>query len=328
MDRLGPLHVRPLLKRIRWGGTRLGTVLGKQLEDHQDVAESWEIVDHAEDQSIVTMGPSTGATLSELVKNRGHELFGEHSFAQFPLLIKFLDANDRLSLQVHPNDEQAKAYDPTENGKTEAWVILDTTSESRLWLGLKEGVRREQLSEAIRHQSIEDVIHTIVPQPGDCFFVPAGTVHAIGEGILLAEVQQSSDMTFRLHDWGRMGTDGKPRPIHIKQSLDCTDYQRGPLNAVTPKTLSTNGQLVEELVRCPYFGIERHTSSITSVIQPRGRFRIVMMIEGQGAYETENQITQDLKKGDTILIPASSPDVMLTSSDEAVWLEIDCPQPG
>ena len=324
MDKLGPLQLKPLLKRIRWGGTRLGTVLGKQLQDHQDVAESWEIVDHAEDQSVIINGPETGATLSELVQNRTQDLFGKNSFTQFPLLIKFLDAHDRLSLQVHPNNQQAKTYDPTQNGKTEAWVILDTTPESLIWLGLKEGVQREQLSEAIHDHKIEDVVHTIVPQPGDCFFVPAGTVHAIGEGILLAEVQQSSDMTFRLHDWGRMGTDGKPRPIHIQQSLNCTDYQRGPLNAITPKTLSKNGQLVEELVRCHYFGIERHTSSIASLIPPRGRFRIVMMIEGQGAYETNEDTTQILQKGDTILIPASSPDVMLTPSGKAVWLEIDC----
>ena len=324
MEQLGPLHLKPILKRIRWGGTRLESVLRKTTGGYQDVAESWEVVDHADDQSVIINGPSAGSTLKEMVMDRNHDLFGDRSFQQFPLLIKFLDANDRLSLQVHPNDQQAKTYDPTENGKTEAWIILDSTPESRVWLGLKEGVDREMHSNAIRENRIEEVVHSIVPQPGDCFFVPAGTVHAIGEGILLAEVQQSSDLTFRLHDWGRLGSDGKPRPIHVDQSLDCTDYQRGPLNAVSPKVLSSNGRLIEQLVECPYFVIERHKTSQPSKIQTDGHFRIVMMIEGNGQYQSGEQ-TAPLAKGETILIPASSPEVLFTPSGNAVWLEISTP---
>ncbi|MCH5377608.1 MAG: class I mannose-6-phosphate isomerase [Planctomycetes bacterium] len=323
-DQLGPWELKPILKRIRWGGTRLGTVLNKPIGEWTDVAESWEIVDHGDDQSVVTSGPHAGMTLRELVAESPNELFGTAGISQFPLLIKFLDATDRLSLQVHPNDEQAVRYDPRENGKTEAWVILDATEQSRIWLGLNAGVGREELSRAIKSNRIEDVVHVTTPRPGDCFFVPAGTVHAIGEGILLAEVQQSSDLTFRLHDWGRVGTDGKPREIHIEQSLDCTDYSRGPLGAVTPVVRDNNDVLVEELVRCPYFGIERHTSAKPSQVQTGGRFRIVMMLSGSAEYRS-GQVEGALDRGKTILLPAACPEVELKPREESVWLEIDQP---
>ena len=324
MQPLGPLHLKPILKRIRWGGTRLGTVLGKKIEDWEDVAESWEVVDHGVDQSVVMGGDFSGTTLAELVKNQSNQLFGREGISQFPLLIKFLDATDRLSLQVHPNDEQAVTYNPSENGKTEAWVILDTTPESKIWLGLKEGVARQDLAEAIQKNQIEDVIHTVIPKPGDCYFVPAGTVHAIGEGILLAEVQQSSDLTFRLHDWGRVGTDGKPREIHVESSLDCTDYERGPMDAVVPQEHFSDGQSIEELVRCPYFGIERHTSSERVLIEPQNKFRIMMVLEGAGSYQSGDQAGK-ISKGSTVLIPASSADVEFVPEGQAVWLEIDQP---
>lgn len=323
-ERLGPWELKPILKRIRWGGTRLGSVLGKPIGDWTDVAESWEVVDHGDDQSIVTRGPQAGKLLRELVTDYQRELFGREGILQFPLLIKFLDASDRLSLQVHPNDEQAVRYDPQENGKTEAWVILDAAEQSRLWLGLKDGVDRKELAAALSESRVEEVVHTVTPQAGDCFFVPAGTVHAIGEGILLAEVQQSSDLTFRLHDWGRVGADGQPRSIHIEQSLDCTDYSRGPMNAVTPTVRQNSEALVEELVKCPYFGIERHTSSRACLVQTEGRFRIVMMLSGAAEYRSKGS-TGSLSAGSTILIPAASSAVELIPREESVWLEIDKP---
>lgn len=323
-NQLGPWELKPILKRIRWGGTRLGTALDKPIGDWTDVAESWEVVDHGDDQSIITHGPQAGMKLRELVSEQPKALFGTEGATQFPLLIKFLDATDRLSLQVHPNDEQARRYDPQENGKTEAWVILDVTEHSRLWLGLKDGIGREELSRAVSENRLEEVLHTVTPRPGDCFFVPAGTVHAIGEGILLAEVQQSSDLTFRLHDWGRVGADGQPREIHIEPSLDCTDYARGPLDAVTPAILEDGVARVEELVRCPYFGIERHTSSRPSQVRTSGRFRIVMFLAGSADYRG-GEIEGTLSTGSTILIPASCSTVELIPHAESVWLEIDRP---
>ncbi|MBS0265706.1 MAG: class I mannose-6-phosphate isomerase, partial [Planctomycetes bacterium] len=217
---MGPLKFTPLLKRIRWGGRRLGELLGKALGNESDYAESWEICDHGVDQSRVASGPFAGLTLQELVQQQGHQLFGPGCIeTQFPLLIKFLDANDRLSVQVHPNDEQAHAFLPWERGKTEAWVILSADPGSCVYAGLKSGVTRESLMQALQAGSVEECLHKLPVAPGDCIFVPAGTVHAIGEGIVLAEVQQSSNLTFRLFDWNRLGQDGRPRQLHIEESL-------------------------------------------------------------------------------------------------------------
>ena len=321
---MNPLQLKPILKQIRWGGTRLGTVLRKNIGNASDVAESWEVVDHGTDQSIVTQGEFAGKTLSELVKNHAAELFGGSRRSQFPLLIKFLDATDRLSLQVHPNDQQALKYDPTENGKTEAWVILETTPESKLWLGLKAGVTRERVREALFADRIEEVVHEIVPEPGDCFFVSAGTVHAIGEGILLAEVQQSSDLTFRMHDWGRVGTDGQPRQLHLEESLDCIDFKSGLQTAAVPRVVATGDHHIEELVSCPYFRIQRHRAQARCTLSATGRFSILMMLDGSLSYQA-GKSNESLNKGETILIPASSSDLELHPHEDSTWLRIDCP---
>jgi mannose-6-phosphate isomerase len=325
---MNPLHLKPLIKRIRWGGTRLASVLGKEIGNATDAAESWEVVDHGTDQSLVLRGEHAGRTLAELVRELPRELFGDRPRPQFPLLIKFLDATDRLSLQVHPNDRQAIRFDPAENGKTEAWVILDTTPESKLWLGLKRGVQRNQLAEAVAEDRIREVVHELVPHAGDCFLVPAGTVHAIGEGILLAEVQQSSDLTFRLHDWGRVGADGKPRELHLEESLECIDFTYGPGAASVPQIRSAGEWTVEELVNCPYFRIHRHRGQGSATHAARGGFSIVMLLSGVLRYECDDT-GETLRRGETILIPASSPVLHLHAPEETTWLEIDCPpEPG
>jgi len=205
---LGPLKFTPILKRIRWGGRRLGDVLNKPIAAFSDYAESWEICDHGADQSVVENGPWRGKTLQQLVREHADELLGKHrNLSQFPLLLKFLDAHDRLSLQVHPNDAQARRFVPGECGKTEAWVILAADPGSCIYAGLKAGVDERALREALAQGTVEQRLHRLTVVAGDCLYIPAGTVHAIGEGILLAEVQQSSDLTFRLFDWNRVGPD-------------------------------------------------------------------------------------------------------------------------
>lgn len=186
------LQFQPIIKQARWGGQRLGTLLNKSIGDATDYAESWEIADHGDDQSVVIGGEFDGWTLEQLVAEHSQAVIGHADCEQFPLLIKFLDANDRLSLQVHPNDELAKQVDPNENGKTEAWVIAATEPGSLLFSGLKDGVDRAAFQAAIESGNFDDVLHTIEVSVGDCVFIPAGTVHAIGEGIVLAEVQQQS----------------------------------------------------------------------------------------------------------------------------------------
>ena len=319
-----PLQFRPIIKRARWGGRRLETSLGKELGPHSDYAESWEIADLGEDQSRVLCGPRAAAALHDLVRDQNAALFGRHAGRrQFPLLIKFIDAHDRLSVQVHPDDAQAGAFAEGENGKTEAWVVVESAPESQLYVGLKEDVDESRLNSALASGALEECLHSFTVQPGDAVFVPAGTVHAIGEGILLAEIQQSSDLTFRLHDWGRLGVDGKPRMLHVEEALRCIDFERGPVNAVAPVPVGSEGT-GEELVRCERFVIRRHTSQSETPIPGDDRFHIVMMLEGSAELRAGSASTL-LQRGRTVLLPAARDAASLTPADECVFLDVFLP---
>ena len=323
------LQFEPIVKRIRWGGRRLGTLLNKPIGHETDYAESWEIADHGTDQSIIRGGEFAGWTLSKLLTEHGERVLGysqqSPEQSQFPLLIKFLDANDRLSLQVHPNDELAKQVAPQENGKTEAWVIVAAEPGSVLFSGLKQGVDRAAFENAIASDSLLDVLHTIEVAVGDCVFIPAGTVHAISEGILLAEIQQQSDITYRIHDWGRLGTDGKPREIHVEQSLLCTDFDRGPVGPVEPNTIAASaGHQHELLVESDYFVIERQIASAPVDIETNGRFRTVMVLDGDMTLQGQGEPFH-LQTGSTVLIPAEVKSVHVQPNCESTWLESTVP---
>jgi len=322
---LPPLVFEPILKRIRWGGRRLGSHLQKPLGDGNDYAESWELADHGEDVSRVRCGPFAGISLRQLMRSHPHELLGKHvGLTQFPLLIKFLDASDWLSLQVHPDDELAQKYNAHDNGKTEAWVILDAQPESRICAGLKTGVDAAALRQELRTGDIEKLLHLIPVKPGDCIFVPAGTLHALGPGILLAEIQQQSNLTFRLHDWGRVNADGQAREIHVEQSIECTDFNRGPVFPVTPVSLCDQNHVFEELIRCQYFVVRRHCALEPFEICMSEQFRILMILEGRADVRTSGgSVSAGI--GSTVLIPAESDRVLIAPNDRIQILEILCP---
>ena len=322
-----PLTFLPIVKRIRWGGRRLGSVLKKPIGEGDDYAESWEVVDHGEDQSVVSdaaaNGRFAGQTLSELVRTFPAELFGADSGReQFPLLIKFLDASDRLSVQVHPNDALAKRHDPAELGKTEAWVILHAEAGARLWSGLKEGVTEEQVRSALEQQTLEDLLHAVEVKSGDCVFIPAGTVHAIGEGILLAEVQQSSDLTFRYYDWGRLGADGQPRELHIDDSLEATDWTRGPVDPVTPQpaTSALGCERAEHLVHCEFFDLTRHFAQRETTIPQDGQSHTLLVLDGSATLSHSLGQTR-LPTGQTVLLPADRDSVVLRPDEPTTILD-------
>jgi mannose-6-phosphate isomerase len=314
---LSPLRFQPLLKRYLWGGRRLGTVLGKPIGDGSHYAESWEVVDHCSDQSVVAAGPLAGKTLGELVRSQAHDLLGRHApLPQFPLLFKFLDCNRALSVQVHPNDEQAKELDPPDLGKTEAWVILAAEPGSVIYAGLKRGFDRPALEREVHRGTTELCLHKIEPRVGDCIFIPAGTVHALGAGLLVAEIQQASDTTYRLFDWNRVGPDGKPRQLHVEQSLDVIDYSRGPVVPQVPR--QTERPYVERLVECDKFILDRWTFSRRTGFQPvaeedglearptiggDGRFHLLAVLDGEIRL-ADDPAGRPLRKGETALIPA------------------------
>ena len=318
-----PLTFRPVLKRIRWGGRRLGTVLGKPIGEHGDYAESWEVVDHGNDQSVVDGGPYDGRTLAELVADHETELFGRElgGRKQFPLLIKFLDATDRLSVQVHPGDEMARRIDPAENGKTEAWVIMDAEPGAVLYAGLRDGVDESALRSALTEDRVADVLHTVEVARGDCLFIPAGTVHAIGEGVLLAEVQQSSDLTFRLSDWGRVGSDGRPRELHVEQSIEATNFARGPIDPQTPQP---DGD-AEYLCGCGYFVIRRRRGGADHTVRP-GECHVLIGLEGDGRVTTSGG-EYDCSKGRTVVVPAAQ-DAETVAAGGPDWTYLDVTIPA
>lgn len=310
-----PLRFRPLLKRALWGGRRLGDVLGKPIGPDHDYAESWEVVDHGADQSIVADGPHVGRTLAELLAARGVELLGRHHpQPRFPLLFKFLDCRDKLSVQVHPNDAQAARLAPPDLGKTEAWVVLAAEPGSLIYAGLKRGFDRAAFEREVRRGTCDLCLHRFEPKVGDCLFLPAGVVHAPGAGVLMAEIQQSSDVTFRLFDWNRVGADGRPRALHIDQALDAINYAYGPADPQRPEP--TDDPRVERLVACDKFVLERITLGDDPYPWPADdRCRIVAVLDGAVRWQGGEATPFTTAQGETTLVPAACRGVRIVAEE-------------
>jgi mannose-6-phosphate isomerase len=267
---LYPLLFEPFFRPMPWGGHRLRSWFPQSFPPDTRIGEAWLLSDHPLHASRVLNGPLTGTTLRQLMADRAAELLG-HANDRFPLLIKLLDANEHLSIQVHPDDAAARRWAPDEGGKTEAWVILHAEPHASLYLGLKPGVNRTELEDAIKSGSIVECLNRFTPTVGECWFVPAGTIHAIGPGVTLLEVQQPSDATFRLFDWGRVDELGKPRPLHLKAGLECLKPEIDGTKLLCCPADATDVQLVS----CPFFRVERmRPSGRTKVSGPTALFLV------------------------------------------------------
>lgn len=325
---MGPLRFEPVLKRLIWGGRRLETILGKKLETSDaDYAESWEICDHAHGQSRVCEGPLSGLTLSELVRSDPSGLLGEpfRDRSQFPLLVKFIDAHQVLSVQVHPDDEKGARL-ANDNGKTEAWVVVHAEPGSLIYAGLKPGVDREIFGRALERGEVEPLLHRFEAKAGDCVMIPAGTVHAIGAGIVLAEVQQMSDATFRVYDWGRVGNDGQPRRLHPLEALQAADFEAGPVEPIRPKAEPTAFGAREHLTRCRYFALDRLTLRGAATVGSWERFTIVIGLGGSSEIEFEGR-RRPLDFGRTLLLPAAIGPVSIAPVGSAESIVLTCVVP-
>ena len=250
MSDLYPFRFRTIYKNYIWGGRRFETAFDRELARDGIYAESWEVADHPDGESIVAEGPLAGKSLRELRESYSKELFGKHHpQSVFPLLLKYLDANQHLSLQVHPDDQCATAMGLADPGKTEAWYVIEAAPGSCLWAGFAQPVDRAVVEKALHAGDIERLLHRVEPRPGDCIFVPAGTVHAIGAGLLVAEIQQMSNNTFRLSDWGRVDADGNPRPLHIEQGSPGNRLLKRPRPAHTRSTFGQAGSHTPRYLR-------------------------------------------------------------------------------
>jgi mannose-6-phosphate isomerase len=307
---MGALRFKPFLRPMVWGGRRLGEHLGKILPDSQPYGESWEVSDHPSHLSLVDDGPLRGVTLRDLMTHHRGELLGPPAdqFARFPWLVKHLDAHDWLSVQVHPNDEQAKKWWPGEGGKTEVWFVLHTLPGSRIYAGLREGVDEGAMRAALAAGTVADCLHSFVPRPGDCVFLPAGTVHAVGGGVLMAEIQQTSDATFRLFDWNRVDAKGLGRTLHIEEGLACIDWQQGPVRPVHAVAFSTTvpASRAQILASSRYFHLEIRREAEPFMVGGQGRLQLLIAVAGRGSLTTSHG-NLALSPGQVWVVPANSP---------------------
>ncbi len=291
-----PLKFRPIYKPRIWGGQKLRTFFNKDIPANEKIGESWELADLPDDKSIIANGEFAGQPLYSIIKKYPEQITGQKNFPdQFPLLIKLLDAQDILSVQVHPDD---KTCQRTGKGvpKTECWYIISAESNAVIYRGLKKGVTKPQFAEAIKNGNVADLLEKITVTQGQCYFLPAGTPHAIGAGLLIAEIQTPSDTTYRVFDWNRTDESGKSRLLHIDEALESINFEKQ--QNLPPKT---TGRLAD----CKFFKIDKTiTPKGTSVPITPGKMKTLIILSGSGTIHTDGSDTVEFNPGDTILIPA------------------------
>jgi mannose-6-phosphate isomerase len=314
---LTPLVFEPILKERVWGGRLLGSALGRRLpEDETPYGESWELVDLEADQSVVRDGPLAGSTLGALVARLGERLLGHAALdgGSFPLLIKLIHAASVLSVQVHPDAETARRLGG--RPKSEAWYILEAEPGASLYLGLAQGVDRASFERAMREGRLEELLVPVPARAGDLVPVRPGTVHAIGAGVLLAEVQQPSDTTYRVFDWNRLGLDGKPRTLHEREALESIhfDDRVTPLPGEAPQRADLG-----------LFVIERVRLGPGEVLPVEDEGPVVLVgLEGRGSLGTSIHETP-LARGDVVLLPSACRPARLYSGQGATALVVTLP---
>ncbi|MDH7599306.1 MAG: class I mannose-6-phosphate isomerase [Sedimentisphaerales bacterium] len=293
-----PLRFKPIYKERIWGGRRLQEVFGKDLPAGKLIGESWELVDlPPADCSIVDDGPLAGQTIDQVVRRYAPQIGGKHgNLLPFPLLVKFLDAQQILSVQVHPDINACKRLGKGQP-KSECWYVIDARPGTFIYKGLRPGTTRDQLADALGSGQLEGLLNKVYVQPGQCHYLPAGTVHALGPGILVAEIQTLSDTTFRLYDWGRVDHSGRPRPVHVPEALESIRF-----DLLEQELLPTTaGRLVDG----PYFSVDKRTATAGQEdLLPPGIMKVVLVTKGSGLiYDTSGHHTM-AKAGDCLLVPA------------------------
>jgi mannose-6-phosphate isomerase len=320
-----PLKFKAIYKEKIWGGNKLAAKFNRELPSDK-IGESWELAAHENGTSIVSNGRFKGKSLTELIREFWTEIMGteikKESYDRFPLLIKILDANDKLSVQVHPDDEYAAKNENGESGKTEMWYIIDSEPGAELVYGLKENVTKKELQSSINNGALADKLNSIPVKKGDSFFIPAGTVHTIKGGILLAEIQQNSDTTYRLYDWDRVGNDGQPRELHIEKALDVINFDKDDYdesqNDEYKRKYKNDKYQRKTLVKCKYFSCERLLikDSFSGQLQGK-RFEVLLFLDGQGEIQYNSKRLK-VKNGETILIPATLDEYIINGQTEVL----------
>ena len=335
-----PLKFKPIFKTVVWGGEKIAPFKGITT-DQEHIGESWELSGVSGNESVVAEGPLAGKTIAELVREYKGALIGEKVYAstgnEFPLLIKFIDAKSDLSIQVHPDDELAAVRHNGSKGKTEMWYVVAADEGAHLLAGLKESITPEEYAMRVANDTITEVLADHPVKAGDVFFLPAGRIHAICGGCFIAEIQQTSDITYRIYDYGRLGLDGKPRQLHTELAKDAIDYKVYP-DYRTDYKLVKNQET--EVVSCKYF-----TTSVYKMDEPVSKdlsdvdsFMVVMCVAGSGrlsasscpsgtscpsessCHSERSEESLPLRQGETVLIPASATGVTFIPAAEGLTL--------
>ncbi|HRU05748.1 MAG TPA: class I mannose-6-phosphate isomerase [Candidatus Brocadiia bacterium] len=317
---LGLLRFEPILLEKVWGGERLRDLAGKAVPAGARVGESWELSDRPGAESRVAEGPAQGRTLRQLLEEHGRDIYGAakpQKNGRFPLLIKFIEAAQPLSAQVHPDDARCERDGLADLGKTECWYLL-APPERGVQIGLKPGASRERLRAALRAGRVEEWLRYEPAGAGDMVFCPAGTAHAAMPPMVFVEIQQNSDVTYRLYDWGRVGLDGKPRELHVDQALEAIQFGAAEQSYVT----RASDEPFQRMVDCDKFTVDRRRLSRgMATVNTEGRFVVAVAVAGAGEIAGPDGAAVRFRAGDTVLLPAAMDEATVRAGTALAWLE-------
>ena len=288
--------MKPVYKDYLWGGENLHKKYGKE---PLFIAESWEVSDNKAGKSVIDNGPLKGKTISEAAEILGKDLLGDEK--EFSLLFKLIDAHDKLSVQVHPDDKYAFEFENGAKGKTELWYVIHAEEGARIIYGFKKDIDKSEFEDAIKNGTVESLLNSVEVSDGDAFFIPAGTIHGIGKGIIVAEIQENSDITYRIYDYGRRDKNGNTRELHTDKALKVTKLKGlSDSGKLKGREYWDNGNKIKKIISCDYFGVNVIDVKEEISIETTDNSRIIFFISGNGKIENE-----DFKAGDTFLIPAA-----------------------
>lgn len=325
VNKMYPLKFEPIYQYRLWGGRNLAHLLSKPLPVDENIGEAWILSDRKDHASKVVEGSLKDSTLTQLMEDYRYQIMGKNAndFDRFPLLLKFLDCNEVLSVQVHPSDDQKELIPPGDTGKTEAWVVLETNEKSRIYSGLVKGTTKENLRESVKNKTVGERLHSFIPKKGDAVFIHSGTVHTLS-GTVVFEVQENSDVTLRLYDWDRIDAKtGERRELQVDKAIECIDFNQVDIGPVTPK-IDPQNKNSEKLFDDDHFILWRIKSDSDINVGFKDEPAILVCINGSGSITFDNT-EYVISKGEVLLLPAIIGQQALKPENEITLLQIAIP---
>jgi mannose-6-phosphate isomerase len=323
---LYPLRFAPIYQYRSWGGRRLAQFLSVRLPGDDPIGEAWLLSDRDGDASVVAEGALEGKTISQLLSQFPQQMLGNLAghFSRFPLLLKFLDVSKTLSVQVHPSDDHPELIPAGDTGKTEAWVVLEAGREARVFAGLKPGTSADVLRRDVAHGTVVERLNSFRPKPGDGVLIPAGSVHSLCD-VVAFEVQQNSDVTFRLFDWNHLDwRTGRPRPLQVEQAMSCIDFARGAIEALIPRVEQVTPVRREKIIQCDKFAVARISGEKSFTVGAAQMPRVLVCLAGRGELEHAGA-RYGLAKGEMLLLPAAVGTCPFHPNGVVTLLEVSLP---